>query len=159
MPGWKDLIYSGSNAVLNQVTASTFKGDGAGITGIITSSYSNTSSFNDTIFSRGVTYFVSGGMSNVPENFTIWQAPYTCRVVSVKGWTDKSGPSINARKSSSAGYSPHTTSFVVSANKSWVSSNSVINTDYVANDTLQIDITGSGGAESRVSIQVNFIRI
>ena len=34
MPNWKKVVVSGSNAQLNQVTASYFKGDGSGITGV-----------------------------------------------------------------------------------------------------------------------------
>jgi len=34
MPNWKKVVVSGSNAQLNQVTASYFKGDGSGLTGI-----------------------------------------------------------------------------------------------------------------------------
>ncbi len=34
MPNWKKVVVSGSNAQLNQVTASYFKGDGAGLTGV-----------------------------------------------------------------------------------------------------------------------------
>lgn len=33
MPNWKKVIVSGSNAHLNQVTASYFSGDGSGLTG------------------------------------------------------------------------------------------------------------------------------
>lgn len=160
MAQWNEIIYSGSNARLNQVTASAYKGDGSGITGVISSSYAQTSSFNNSIFSRGVTYFVSGGMNSTPEAFTVWRTPYPCRVVSLQAWPDRSNAiSINARKSGSSGYSPHTTSFLLVTGLDWNSSNSVINTDYAANDTLQITITGSGATESRVSIQVNFIRI
>lgn len=34
MPNWKKVVVSGSNAQLNQVTASYFKGDGSALTGI-----------------------------------------------------------------------------------------------------------------------------
>ena len=34
MPNWKKVVVSGSNAQLNQVTASYFKGDGSAITGV-----------------------------------------------------------------------------------------------------------------------------
>ena len=34
MPNWKKVIVSGSNAHLNQVTASYFSGDGSGLTGV-----------------------------------------------------------------------------------------------------------------------------
>lgn len=154
---WKKLIYSGSNAHLNQVTAS-FKGDGSEITNISTSSFAHTSSFNTSIFSRAVTYFVSGGMPTAPEAFTIWRTPYPCRIVSLQGWADVSGSSINARKSGSGGFSPHTSSFLMNKNSDWVSSNSVINTDYTTNETLQFTITGSA-LTTRITIQANFIRI
>jgi hypothetical protein len=97
-------------------------------------------------------------MSTTPEAFTLWRTPYPCRVVSLQGWADVSGSSINARKSGSAGWSAHTSSFILNKNSDWVSSNSVINTDYAANDTLQIMITGSV-ATSRITIQIDFIRI
>jgi hypothetical protein len=35
MPNWKKVVVSGSNAQLNQVTASYFKGDGTALTGVI----------------------------------------------------------------------------------------------------------------------------
>lgn len=44
MPIW-EIITSGSNADLNQVTASFFKGDGSAITGIISSSYAISASW------------------------------------------------------------------------------------------------------------------
>ena len=34
MPNWKKVVVSGSNAQLNQVTASYFKGDGSALTGV-----------------------------------------------------------------------------------------------------------------------------
>ncbi len=34
MPNWKKVVVSGSNAQLNQVTASYFSGDGSGLTGV-----------------------------------------------------------------------------------------------------------------------------
>ena len=46
MPSWKKIIVSGSNAVLNEITASGgFKGDGSGITGVTAASvtYANVS--------------------------------------------------------------------------------------------------------------------
>ena len=51
MPNWKKVIVSGSNAelsslnVANAVTASLFKGNGADIVGVISSSYALTASF------------------------------------------------------------------------------------------------------------------
>lgn len=149
--------FSGSIIVSGSISGSHI-GDGSGLSGIISSSYATTSSFNASIFSRATTYFVSGGMSVVPEAFTLWRTPYPCRVVSLQGWSDVSGSSINARKSGSAGWSAHTSSFVLNKNSDWVSSNSVINTDYAANETLQVMITGST-ATSRVTIQIDFIRI
>lgn len=41
---WRKVIYSGSNAVLNSVTAS-FQGNGSGITGIVSSSYALSASY------------------------------------------------------------------------------------------------------------------
>lgn len=45
MAVWKKIIVSGSNAHLNQVTASFFSGDGSGINNVISSSYALTASY------------------------------------------------------------------------------------------------------------------
>ncbi len=45
MANWHKLIRSGSNAELNQVTASFFKGDGSGLVNIASSSYALTASY------------------------------------------------------------------------------------------------------------------
>lgn len=60
MPTWKKIIYSGSNAELNSVTAS-FQGNGAGITGIISSSYALTASYasNASGLVEGQTYQIT----------------------------------------------------------------------------------------------------
>ena len=159
-----DQILSGSFTISGSIFVSSgsisgsHKGDGSGLTGIITSSYAATSSFNTTIFSRGTTYFVSGGMNTTPEDFTIWKSPYSCRVIALQGWADGTGSFINARKSGSSGYSSHTSSLQITNKSTWISSNSVLNTDYAQNDTLQIMITGSTNT-SRITIQLDFIRI
>lgn len=152
------FIVSGSIFVLSGSISGSHRGDGSGLTGIISSSYAATSSFNTAIFSRGTTYFVSGGMNTTPEDFTIWKTPYPCRVISFQGWADGTGSFINARKSGSGGYSAHTSSLQITNRSTWISSNSVLNTDYGQNDTLQIQITGSTNT-SRVTIQLDFIRI
>ena len=54
MPNWKKLITSGSNAVLNQVTASFFKGDGSGLSNV-TTTISELASKPDT-FSNKIQY-------------------------------------------------------------------------------------------------------
>ena len=38
MAEWKKVIVSGSDAVLNTVTASAFKGDGSALTGVVAGS-------------------------------------------------------------------------------------------------------------------------
>lgn len=69
MPNWKKVIVSGSNAELNSlnvanaVTASLFKGNGANIVGVISSSYALTASFAP---NTGVTSIIAG--TNVSIN-------------------------------------------------------------------------------------------
>ncbi len=57
MPSWKKIIVSGSNAELNQVTAS-FSGDGSNITGISADSLANALTVDDTTIqlNSGTTY-------------------------------------------------------------------------------------------------------
>ena len=47
MPNWKKVIVSGSNAELNQVTASYFKGDGSALTNLAGSPIENYYSASD----------------------------------------------------------------------------------------------------------------
>lgn len=56
---WEKLIRSGSNAHLNQVTASFFSGSGASIFGVVSSSYATTASYYQEQKTVGLT--IDGG--------------------------------------------------------------------------------------------------
>ena len=71
MPNWKKVIVSGSNAELNSlnvanaVTASLFKGNGADIVGVISSSYALTASFAP---NTGVTSIIAGTNVSIDQS-------------------------------------------------------------------------------------------
>ena len=80
MPNWKKVIVSGSNAELNSlnvanaVTASLFKGNGADIVGVISSSYALTASFafsaynSDRLNNQSGSYYLDyDNFTNIPE--------------------------------------------------------------------------------------------
>ena len=70
MPTWKKIIYSGSNAELNSVTAS-FQGNGAGITGIISSSYSLSASWAPPVPSVSASYSETSSYFRESKTFGI----------------------------------------------------------------------------------------
>lgn len=163
------FVVGGNNANQNvrmkisssgQVSASSFIGDGSGLTGISTSSYSQTSSFNNSIFSRAGTFAdVTNGITTT-GSYTVWRVPYTCRVQTIYGKAiGSTSCQINARKSGSAGYSLHTASnLTLPIAGNWYTANSVQNTNYAIGDTLEFIVSGSTGATA-ISVQVDFIRI
>lgn len=163
---WKELVYSGSNAFLNNVVASTvsgsmsgsFSGNGSGLTNIPSASYSNTSSFVTTTFSRGITLDNSSGISTT-GSYIIWRAPYACRIINIYGKKVGSGtPQINARRSSLSGYQIHTGSnLYLTGSDVWRSVNDVSSSDYIPGESLEIIVTGSGATQ--ICVQLDFNRI
>lgn len=93
---WKKLIYSGSNAQLanlyasNAVTASFFSGNGTLVTGIVSSSFSTTSSYFRESKTFGIT--IDGGGSTITTgvkgDITI---PFDCYIDSWYLTADQSG--------------------------------------------------------------------
>lgn len=143
-----------------EVSASSFIGNGSGLTGISTSSYSQTSSFNNSIFSRAGTFAdVTNGITTT-GSYTVWRVPYTCQVQAIYGKAiGSTSCQVNARKSGSAGYSLHTASnLTLPIAGNWYIANSVQNTNYAIGDTLEFIVSGSTGATA-ISVQVDFIRI
>lgn len=64
---WEKLIRSGSNAHLNQVTASFFSGNGANVTGVVSSSYALSASWAPGDSGGNGIY---GGSGTIPTNVT-----------------------------------------------------------------------------------------
>ena len=65
MPNWKKVVVSGSNAELNSVTASYFKGDGSALTGVSSSSANGTMWKNTLTISNNHTIAATEGAHSV----------------------------------------------------------------------------------------------
>lgn len=105
-------------------------------------------------FSRGGAIVGATGAGN----YIVWQAPYACTVLAVKGYRVGGGSAtINARKN---GSSQHLgTSLTISAPDVWEDGGTVQNTGYVVGDKLEIQIISlSAPLPTQVAIQVDLQR-
>lgn len=113
------------------------------------------------VFSRGGT--ISDYTNGITNNqwYAVWRCPFSCSVTAMYGLRDGGTTAqINARRSGSTGYSLHTGSnLTLTTQDVWTAVNSVQNVSYVAGDSLEIIISGSGGSPNQVSVQVDFVRV
>jgi len=113
------------------------------------------------IFSRGGT--VSDYTNGITNNqwYAVWRCPFSCSVTAMYGLRDGGTTAqINARRSGSTGYALHTGSnLTLTTQDVWTAVNSVQNVSYVAGDSLEIIISGSGGSPNQVGVQVDFVRV
>lgn len=153
-----ELLVIGDTVITGSVIISGSSGIELTVRGdtIVTGSFVATSN----VFSKGGTAADSNGISS-NISYNVWRAPFSCSVVAVYGRREGgSTAQINARKSSSAGYSLHTGSnLTLGTVNSWTATNTVVSTSYVAGDSLEIVISGSGGSPTQVSVQVDFVKV
>lgn len=87
---WKKIITSGSNASLNQVTASFYTGDGSGLTGILTSSYAVTASYCREVKTFGLTIDGGGSVITTGVKGDVY-IPFDCHIDSWYIVADQTG--------------------------------------------------------------------
>jgi hypothetical protein len=95
----------------------------------------------------------------LPQNVTVWYAPYDCEVIAVHAFQTggTTGTTVNARIN---GTSNHlATDITISALGAWISSTTVQNTTYAVGDYLQLMITSiPAPLPAEIAIQVDFQR-
>jgi len=106
-------------------------------------------------FSRGGTFYSAAGVTT--SVIAVWQAPYACRVIAVRGYrVSGTGAIINSRREGSthlvAGLS------LTSADQ-WFTTGTVQNTDYATGDKMEIEVVSAAGSPTQISVQVDLVRI
>jgi hypothetical protein len=104
-------------------------------------------------FARGGTLLTP----SAPINVIIWQATFACTVTNVRGYVvGATGSTVNARKN---GTLTHLSSdLTLGSTGTWLDGGAVQNTAYVANDSMEIMLTGVGGSPTELAIQVDLTR-
>jgi len=103
----------------------------------------------------GVIINVNGILATV--NVIAWQAPYACKVVSVRGYrVGGTSCSINARLNGSSNHLASALS--LTSTDTWMDGGAVQNVSYAALDKLEIMITAIAGSPTQIGIQVAFRR-
>lgn len=101
-----------------------------------------------------------GGVFIAPaaaQTIIIWQAPFVCTVVNVKGFrSGGTGATVNAQKNGASNHLAADLS--LAANNTWTDGGAVQNTAYAIGDYLSLMLTGVTGSPTQVNIQVNFTR-
>lgn len=111
----------------------------------------------------GIHRFSQGGTLVNPDGITgsiniiIWEAPYACRVVKVKGYrVGGTGAAVNARRN---GTLTHLSSNLsLTTEDTWMDGGEVQNGSYDAGDKLEIMIVSVSGAPTQIAVKVEFTR-
>jgi hypothetical protein len=104
-------------------------------------------------FSRGGTILTP----SAPINVIVWQAPFACTVTNVRGYViGATGATVNARNN---GANTHLASdLTLGSTSTWLDGGAVQNTAYAIGDKMEIMVTGLGGGETQIAIEVILTR-
>lgn len=92
-----------------------------------------------------------------PANIIVWEAPFSCTVTAVRGYTSGStGSTVNAQRNGVDALLA--SDLTLSAADNWIDGGAVQNTAFVSGDKLEIMLTGISGTPSEIAVQVNFTR-
>jgi len=157
-----EFVVTGTGVTIGNAVTDTHRITGSlTITGslIMTGSLIVSGSGGAGVFSKGGTVADLLNGISISGSYITWRAPFSCSVVALYGRrSGGTAPQINARRSGSAGYALHTGSnLTLTTADAWVQANSVTNVSYVAGDSLEIVVSGSGN--SQVAVQVDYIKV
>lgn len=107
-------------------------------------------------FSRGGVIVQDSGIS-VAKNVIVWDAPFNCEVLEVKGYrVGGTGATVNARKN---GASTHlAANLSLTSSGTWLDGGAVQNVSYTVGDRMEIMLVTVAGLPSQVAVQLNLRR-